>query len=166
MDAVLDSTVMCHILRKPKKSRKTGYLETCLDAPLKKHSIILVLDYGKGLQSEWEKTCNPDLIQSVLTKWIELGIEVKTVSPNTLPEPMRRKLRSIGFTDTVDNLILRLANSLGDCVIASIDPDFWDPREDKGGSIVGNENSPIAKLCREELNALVLSLVQFMQKYK
>lgn len=155
MEIVLDSVSLQHLLRNLEPREGSGGYETALDRPMRNGGLILVLDNVGGLEGEWVKTCGKEIVGVVLSKWEELkGVSFIPAPPAIHPH-ITKQLRILGFTDTIDKLILRLATTTADHVVVSDDNDFWDP---KSTTERGNRNAPVTKLCREQLGITITLL--------
>jgi hypothetical protein len=122
-----------------------------------------VLDRAGGLQGEWIKTCGEELVAVVITKWDELeGISFAD-TPAKIHHHIVKKLKVLGFNDTVDKLILRLAVETQDHTIVSDDNDFWDPKSTKKR---GKPNAAVARLCREQLGIKITLLAPLLGQLK
>ena len=153
---VLDTVSLCHLLRTPRRvkprDRKASF-ETALDRPMEEEKLSLALDTTGGLVSEWQQTCGEDVVGVVLTRWVDLNAILYIDKPSKLGTAITKKLRQLGFDDTIDKLILRIAGSTVQRTVVSDDNDFWDPRSTK---LRGNRNARVAKFCREELNIVIM----------
>ena len=156
MEAVLDTVSLHHLLRTPRTSiRGRARLETALDEPMRKGRLRLALDDAGGLQSEWEETCGAEAVRVALTRWIELKAIIPGGSLPKIPHAVGRKLRQLGFKDTIDKIVLRLGLVVTDRIVVSDDSDFWEPGSP---GLRGNRNARVARLCREELGVVVTLL--------
>lgn len=157
---VIDSVTMKHIVRPPKPSRKSKrplqVPNNPLHEPIRLGKLQLALDASKGLISEWERTCGPD-IRVLETYWVEQGGIHLVQNPPNYGSAISRRLKILGFgVDTIDKLVLRIALGTKDRTIISDDSDFWDPKKRHNNTAVGNRNAPVAKLCRDELGVTIL----------
>ena len=113
MWVVIDSVSLNHLLRKPKRAqssprRKSPGLKTSLDNHLQIGTLRICLDSKDILKSEWEQTCGIEAIHILINHWSDLqGIILISKIP-TLGTAVSRKLRRLGFTDTIDKFILKL----------------------------------------------------------
>lgn len=159
MDVVLDTASLHRLLCRPRRTRgRIGgrwSLETPLDEPIRGGRVAVALDRAQGLVSEWEQTCGRELVGVVLARWEPLRGILIIDTPPPLGGRITRRLRCLGFRDTVDKLVLRLALAIRDRVIVSDDSDFWDPRRRDSR---GDRNACVARLCRDELQVTVLVL--------
>ena len=130
MQVVIDTVSIQHLLRGIKPSARRGRKTppTALDKPIKQHKLALYIDTDGGLVDEWEQTCGTDTIQVLITYWASFGA-VKSVIPKPIERSYSRKLSQLGFVDTIDRLILRIALATTDRRVISDDPDFWDPAD-------------------------------------
>jgi hypothetical protein len=159
MEIILDTVSLQHLLRPA--SRRPGArqarlrLETSLDPILRTGALVLVMDSDGGLLGEWLTTCGREYVQVLITRW-STYISLVERPPN-LSRNLSRKLRQLGFSDTIDKLILRLAVQTNDHYIVSDDSDFWDPLH---VSAKGKVNAPVAKYIRDEFGVTVMLLGQ------
>ena len=162
MQVVVDSDSMNHVVRSPKKSGPR--FATCLDKPIKDGRLTIALDAARGLQSEWEKSCGPDRIKSLVIKWQDLnGIDwIGNVRP--LGGTVVKHLKSLGFKDQpIDKLVLKLARETNDHIVVSNDSDFWDPRDTKSP---GNGNAPVARFCKRSLGIEIILLKSLLGRLR
>jgi hypothetical protein len=117
--------------------------------------LLLVLDRAGGLESEWVETCGKETVGVILSKWEELKGVTFLPAPHSLHHHITKRLRLLGFSDTIDKLILRLAAVTADHIVVSDDNDFWDP---KLTTERGNANAPVTRLCREQLGITIMLL--------
>ena len=168
MEIVLDTVCLQKLILRPKRSRRRSIpasarkLATAIDTQLRQKEVILALDEKGGILDEWQSTCGPDTVQSIISYWGGELSCIKYVKPKKYSQSHRQRLRAMGFgcnNGTVDKLILRVAFSLSDKNIVSNDSDFWNPkkRSIKSGA-VGNKNAPVAKYCREHLGITIMTL--------
>jgi hypothetical protein len=162
VQVVLDTVSFQHLLRTPKKSPKKSGLETALDAPMRNGNLSLVFDSQDGLIGEWERTCGVDATRVVFTRWSEFpdAVKLKDALP-TIATALRKRLRQLGFDDTIDKVVLRLGVLARDRTVISDDNDFWDPRSTQRR---GDKNAPVARLCREELGVTITLLGPLLSK--
>ena len=163
IEAILDTVVMQHLLRKPhpkgkkkkknKKKSKAFSLDEC-DKFFEKKTLRLIADSDRGLISEWEKTCGVDNVRQLLVRWTDAnGIHLVRVR-SAIPNAVAQLLTKLGFNDTVDKLIVRTALGHGlRTRIVSIDSDFWNPANRND---VGNVNAPVARLLKDRLGLTVV----------
>ncbi len=168
MQVVIDSVSMKALTRQPKlssrsKPSKSTY-GTSLDRSMSRGRLVVVLDSPGGILSEWLRTCDPEFIKVLVTRWEELRGIIFMKNPPSLNHAVSRRLRGLGFgNDTIDKLILRLAVITKDKVVVSDDSDFWDPTRPQNDSRVkGNPNAPVARLCKKELGVTILLLKMLM----
>ena len=163
MHVVMDTVCMLHVLRCPRVSRcrrrSPDAIVTVLHQPLRTGKARLVVDVAGGLIDEWCDTCGREVIQVLVTKWEGFGA-VDPVVPGKVPSHIAKNLRGLGFQDTIDKLILRIALATGDRTVVSDDSDFWDPAQP---SKRGQTDAPVARLCRDKLQITVMLLKTFLR---
>jgi hypothetical protein len=167
VEAVLDTVSLKHLLRVPRQGRsrrgRSPRLETALDTPMQKQKLCLALDKSGGLISEWKQTCGADVVEVVFTRWVELNAIVLVDDLPKIGLAINKKLRQLGFTDTIDKIVLRLGLIAKDHIVVSDDNDFWNP---KSTMERGNRNAPVARLCREGLGVTVTLLRPLLQQVR
>lgn len=128
---------------------------------MRQRRIMIALDQTRGLLSEWEQTCGRGVVGPLLARWESLqGILLIDNLP-CLDRRITRRLRSLGFQDTIDKVVLRLALAIDGRVVVSDDCDFWDPRKPTSR---GDRNACVARLCREQLSVTVMVLGMLVQR--
>lgn len=165
MDAVIDTVAMNHLLR-PKHGSKRKILSrtvvpiSALEGPLRNRQLFVWLDRDRAIVDEWMRTCNPEHVRSTLIYWEGLGA-LKTRLPWTSIKPRAeaRRLHQLGFRDTIDKLLVRLALAIGGATIVSNDPDFWNPAD---AHSVGSANGPVAVILRNALGINLFALKDFV----
>jgi hypothetical protein len=160
-ETALDTSALQHVLRRPKGKRSQGTeLETCLDRRFRAKTLSLVTDKAGGLVGEWEKTCGPDA-KVVFVAWSDRGV-IRLISElPTLPPAISRKLSQLGFRDTIDRLVIKLAVASTGKLAISEDPDFWDPAD---ANYFGSDAAVVAVLCRDALGISTLRLKTFLDR--
>lgn len=161
MEIILDTASLQHLLRNPQERPGRDSYETALDTPMRKQKLILVLDRVGGLQGEWIETCGEEIIAVLINKWEELRAISFVDTPPKIHHHLTKKLKHLGFNDTIDKLILRLAAKTKDKTVVSDDNDFWDPKSLKER---GNRNALVARVCREELGITITLLAPLLRK--
>ena len=162
MEAALDSVVVNHLLRKRRGSRSPG-TSTRLDAFMRNKLLRVGIDRDQAVVTEWETVAGPEAVRQLMIHWNDLG-GVRVVIPiRSLPRIVAQRLRQLGFQDTIDKLLLRIAVQLADRVVVSQDSDFWDPSLQGRRCPVGESRAPVPTLCRMELNVTILSLPQLIR---
>ena len=162
MQVVVDSVSMNHVVRSPKKSGTR--FATCLDKPIKDGRLTIALDAARGLQSEWENSCGPELIKRLVIKWKDLNgiVSIRNVRP--LGGTVVKHLKSFGFKDkAIDKLVLKLARETNDHIVVSDDSDFWDPRDPRSP---GNTNAPVARFCKRSLDIEIILLKSLLGRLR
>ncbi len=159
MEVVIDSVTMNHFIRCP--SRKKSLLSTTsLDNFILKKRLIIGIDHERVLIDEWVRTCGPEAIKTVIVRWSDYG-GVRLVKKSNIHYHIKKRLRILGFCDAIDIVVLQIAIALGDKIIISNDPDFWDPRNRRN---IGNAQAPVARLCKQHWNVKILLPDELMQK--
>ena len=153
----IDSVSMQHLCRPVviKKTTKKKVVEhfgiDLITLALSGKHLRMYIDAKFSLRDEWIKTCSRDIIEPILSRWIESGgVVQQDCATHTIPAPLRNQLRKFKFEDTVDRLIVRLALvSVNQAAlpfhIATNDSDFWDPLD---SSKAGSPTAPIAAALR------------------
>ena len=168
MEIVVDTVSLKHLLRKPRRSAKQSASSkrnphdvTVLDRPIRLRKVTVALDYGKGLQSEWEKTCGREAIRVLIIHWEAMNAIVFIKKIEKFAPQINNKLRRLGLTGTVDKLILRLAYTTRDRKVISDDNDFWNPARPRDR---GNPSAPVAKFCNEALGIEILLIKHLLDR--
>jgi len=154
---VLDSSSLNHLLKKAKtvRDRFNNAVGTALDDAIDKGKLQLAVDPTRILIDEWKQTCGSEIVQVLITKW-ESKKGIKLVGKlGTFSNSQRKKLLELGFTGTIDKLIVKIAIVAEDHTIVSEDSDFWDPINIDNS---GKKNAPVARFLREEFEITVLFL--------
>lgn len=163
MDVVLDSSSLNHLLRSPRKRRGGGQeeFECSIDPFINSGKLRLALDPARALVDEWRQTCDSEAVQVLITQWeANNGIFVVDAAGKISPADTKT-LKSLGFNDTCDKLVVRIALVTDDRIIVSEDSDFWDPKTKANR---GNKNAPVARLLREAMEITVLGLAILIRK--
>jgi len=92
--------------------------------------------------------------------WTDLGGLHYLRSQPSLPPQLRRRLTQLGFSDTIDRLIVAIALCTTDRHIVSEDSDFWDPR-DPGRK--GDPRAPVATLLDRDATISVRTLQELFR---
>lgn len=159
MQVVIDSVSLQHLLRKPRRSRRTELPESSVDRLIRLRRMTVALDRAGGLLDEWKRTCGQDAVNVLIAHWESLPDGVLLIANVASLEPRAsRKLRELGFRDAIDRLVLRIALRTTDRVVISDDSDFWDPKRPNDRRVRGNRNAPVARFSREELGIEVVLL--------
>lgn len=169
MEVVIDTESINRLLRSFKPSRKRrdkraldNLLQTSLDGPIQKKQVVVIVDLAGGLIDEWKRTCGSEYIQVLITRWEPLG-GIRAINPvSKIERAVSRQLRQLGFSGTIDRLILRIALSTSDRTVVSEDPDFWDPANPRSR---GDRNAPVASLCCTQLGIKVLLLATLLSMF-
>ncbi len=162
MQVVVDSVSMNHVVRSQRKSG--SHFATILDRPIKDGRLTIALDAARGLESEWENSCGPELIKILVIKWKDLNgiVWIRNVRP--LGGAVVKHLKSLGFKDQpIDKLVLKLARETNDHIVVSNDSDFWDPRDTKSP---GNGNAPVARFCKRSLGIEIILLKSLLKRLR
>ena len=158
MEVTLDSTTVVSLLRTPRKARKPREYATRLDTYVKHGSLRVGVDPDHAIFDEWKRTAGDEYVEQVVIKWNDLGGIVTVPKLGRWNPHVGKKLRALGFTGTIDKLLVKVALVLRDKVVVSDDSDFWDPSKPHDRRIRGNQNAPVAKLLTDELNVNVYTL--------
>lgn len=151
MDAVFDTVSVKQLVNCISRDSLT----TSIDAFLRERILQLRVDADGALIDEWARSCGLTIIQPLVSQWNDWGAVVVTRPVTKLPTPVRGKLRKLGFTQTIDKLVLRIALASTDKRVVSEDSDFWDPADVKSP---GNHRAVVATICRDCLGITVLIL--------
>ena len=161
MDIVLDSVSLNHLLRSPRRVRErfNETVGTPLDPAIADGTLKLAVDISRGLIDEWARTCGPEVVHVLVTKW-ESQNGILLMGPlGKLSSSQRSRLLRLGFTDACDKLIVKIAVATDSRTIVSDDSDFWDPKQ-KGNYC--NPNAPVARILIEELGINIFVLKQLI----
>lgn len=159
MQAVIDTVSMQHLLRAIKPS-KNNVLNTAIDKHINAGRLCLAVDDDLALIDEWCSTCGREYITVLINKWEYSNGLLPVILSSPIHMHVSRNLRILGFTDTIDKLILRIAVNTVDRVVVSDDSDFWDPA-DPGKR--GDSSTPVAKICKNDLNISLYLLSTFLK---
>lgn len=151
MDIVLDSVCISSLLR----TRRPDRVVDDLTKRIERHLVRVIVDGDGGIVSEWEETCNRELVHALIAKWESVRGFESCRKLGKIPADLKNKLRQLGFADTVDIVILRVALVVTDRTIISDDSDFWDPADPTS---IGRRNAPVARLLRDAEEVEVLPL--------
>lgn len=157
VEVVLDTNIIVSISRKP-----TAPPNDKVSAAVEKKRVRIVVDAPGGIQGEWEKTANREVVQQLIIHWHQFQGWRLVPSIRGLPRKATTALRRMGFKDTIDKLVIRTAYSTLDKRVATNDPDFWDPKDRDS---FGKKNAPVAKLCREQLATRVSTLAELVAEF-
>lgn len=165
---VVDSVTLNHHLRQPtirnayKKKPKKGSHKSrhTIHSTVSNGQIRIAIDKARSLVDEWIKTCEEEAVKQFIILCEGHQGLVEILQPRALGQQVNKKLRLLGFTDTVDKLVLRIAYGSEHKIVISDDSDFWDPSQPDNSSVKGNSNSPIAKICHDELGISVMMMNQ------
>lgn len=169
MRAVVDSSCINHLFR-GRATRKTRQRaarparpsdipqisEDPISRCIASGNFLVVLDRDLALLDEWRRTNGPELVNAIYEKWYNAQ-GVAFVNATKLHVHVRKRMRQLGFEDTGDKLIVRIANSDTDRNIVSEDGDFWDPADKKQK---GKPGAEVARLLSNELNITLHTLGQ------
>lgn len=134
---MLDSCVLVHLLR----GCVPGRYDDVTRAVLSRH-LLVGLDRDLALLQEWRTTAGAEAVQALFIRWSDAG-GVRVVDGARIPSSVSKQLRTSGFEDTVDKLIVRIALAIKDKWVVTEDSDFWDPRDKRA---LGNAAAPVAKV--------------------
>jgi len=162
LDAAIDSVTINHLIRNLKMTKKKSVkqIETNLDKHIDAKRLIIGMDKAYSLADEWKKTCGEEVIQMLLINWKDRK-GIKIIQPRPISSNVSKKLRIYGFQDTIDKLLIRIALALTDKIVVTNDGDFWDPHDH---SCIGDADAPVAKLCYERLDVLIILPDQLMKR--
>lgn len=167
MKAVLDSVVINHLLRRPRRERRrrgSARTATVLDEHLRAKNLILYVDPQFALVDEWKRTSGQEAVQQLVIRWVDLDALLTVEALRTVGPTVTRRLRQLGFRDTVDKLILRIALALDDRNVVSNDGDFWDPLKPGRACPIGKHSAPVAALLASQLVITVHTLRQLLNR--
>ena len=165
MEIVLDSVSLKHLLRKPRPIRQRRRLhsyfgQTNLDEHIRQGNLFIALDTTNVLMNEWERTCGEEEIRVLITNWHDLnGLRLFGHIPS-LDCAVKRTLRHLGLSGTVDFFLVRLTNATGERNLVSDDHNFWEPGNTASK---GNDRAPVAAFLSGELGIRTLLLGQLMR---
>lgn len=163
MQVVLDTVVVNHLLRRPAAGRKAASFSTSIDEYIDNGRLTVHVDKDGGIIDEWKDTCGREYIEALMIRWYDAKGLFSVHKPGRIPPATVNKLRQLGFDDTIDKLLLRVALSevkgITDKIVVSNDSDFWNPANPND---VGERNAPVAKLLRDEIEVIVYTLKLLM----
>jgi hypothetical protein len=122
--------------------------------------IQLTLGLTLAIIDEWERTVGQEYVQAFVTKLESMGVLFSVPALGRIPPAVSRKLVQLGFLDTIDKVLLRVAMVLADKIVVSGDADFWDPGKKDIRRLSRNPHAPVAALCRNALGVTALTLSQ------
>ena len=162
MQVVLDSVAVNHLLRRPAAGRKAASFSTSIDEYIDNGRLTVHVDKDGGIIDEWKDTCGREYIEALMIRWYDAKGLFSVRKPARIPPSTVKKLRQLGFNDTIDKLLLRVALSIVDRIVVSNDSDFWNPAKPDDKRWLGDSNAPVAKLLREEIKVVVYTLKMLM----
>ncbi len=162
MEATLDTVVVCSLLRRPRRGRAAAARGTSLDCFVQARRLLIGVDPGLSIVSEWKQTAGEEPVQAMLTKWDEYGGFFRVQKLGRIPPHVAKQLRILGFVDAIDKLLIRTALALADKIVVSTESDFWHPSRPNDKALRGNSNAPVARCCRQRLDVTVLTLRQLI----
>ncbi len=162
MEVAIDTVVISHLLRSPRRAQGRQRAETSLDEHLRNGGLQIGIDRQRAIIHEWERTCGEEYVRNLAIMWESFGAFVIADPLGTIPPAVSRRLRQRGFRDTIDKLLLKIAIAINDRVVVSEDGDFWDPQQHPPRGCIGDRNACVAQLLREECDVLVLTLRQLL----
>ena len=118
---------------------------TSLDRFIQEGVLIVGVDTDRALIDEWMRTCSEEAIKALIIRWADYG-GLRFVIKSNIHYHDKRKLRQLGFCDSIDMIVLQVAIALRDRIIVSSDCDFWNPKNTRSR---GNPNTPVATFCRK-----------------
>jgi len=158
MQAVIDTVVMHHNCRAMLQTTEPTVLQRCVVQA----ALSIAVDPDQAIIHEWERTAGKEVVQTLVIEWFERGALFTVPSLGRIPPHTMRRLRLIGFDDTVDKLVLRVAMSTLDRIVVSDDSDFWDPADPTHPGQIGDSRAPVAAILRSECNVQVLCFPQLL----
>ena len=156
MKVVLDTVSLNQLLLDHSRAALTSLVEPSL----KSGALAFVVDRDQALIHEWCRTCGWELVQVLVARWEPMGGFIVPEDVPALERTVARRLRRLGFTGTIDKLVLRLAVATPESRIVSEDGDFWDPDSARRGDPAGR----IATLLRDQLNVVVMLLAGLLHE--
>ena len=142
-------------------TRGVGMADSCtaIDPALERKCLKLAVDRAGSLIDEWRQTCGCELVEVLINHWEPLKALVVIDAPGALDQRARKRLNQLGFKDTIDKLVVRLACHTADRTIVSDDGHFWDPNPALKGDPAGVTASTLAR----ELDITVMVLATLIQ---
>src|SRR5262249_38883086 len=136
-EVVLDTCVVAVISRTPKSPPADT-----LSSAVKKKKFRVCADLAGGLVGEWEETANAEVVRQLIVYW-EQHPGWKLGDPQVFPQHVSKKLTALGFTQTIDRLIVRIAMGTSEKKVVTNDSDFWDPKNKKSA---GDHKAPVSRV--------------------
>lgn len=158
--AVIDSVAVNHLLRPPKQKRVVTH-PIPLGAFMRAKILTFMVDPKRGIIDEWSNTSSPEAVAQLVIQWEALGGLRVVRQLGKLYSADSKKLRRLGFDDTIDKLVLKVALATDDKTIVSEDSDFWDPKN-PGRRSVGKNDAVVCKFLREVMGVDVSTLKGFV----
>jgi len=155
MDIVLDSCCLHHLVRGGR-----GDSPDDVTTLVKERRLRIVVDTTAAIVDEWHRTAGAEATQALIIYWSELGGFIKAAKTTKLSGSLKKRLHNLGFTDTIDRVIVETAASTADRRVVTNDPDFWDP---KNRASIGDRTAPVCAMLRKEESITVDTLLGFLQ---
>lgn len=160
--AVIDSVAVNHLLRTPKRKKRRIVPHLIpLAEFMRADTLTFMVDPDRGIIDEWSNTASPEAVAQLVIQWEALGGLRVVRKLGKLDAADSKKLRLMGFDDTIDKLILKVALATDDKIIVSEDGDFWDPKK-PGRASVGKNDAPVCKFLHRVMGVDVNTLVGFV----
>jgi hypothetical protein len=161
MEAVIDTNIVHHTLRRPKTGapRDPSLLVQCAV----KHGLVCVADRDRALLDEWRRTAGDEPVKQLVIQLTDRRALRLLPTLGRVPNGTLNELRALYFDDTIDKLILRIAVSTTERAVISEDSDFWDPSDTSRPGKIGDERAPVARLLKEHLGITVMPLVGLLR---
>ena len=106
-EAVIDSVAVNHLLRSPKKKRVARH-PIPLSAFMSAKILTFRVDSEGGIIDEWGTTSSREAIAQLVIQWEALGGLRVVQKLGKLHAADSKKLRLMGFDDTIDKIILKV----------------------------------------------------------
>ena len=158
MDVALDSVEVQHLLLTPRAGGKSPAISTALDQYIDRKALRVRVDPDCAIIDEWRETCGREYVEVLVVRWSDAGGLLPVKKVGRYSASVGKKLRLLGFDDTIDKLLVRVAMVLNDKAVVSRDSDFWNPQKPTGKRWVGDRNAPVAKVLRDHLGITVYTL--------
>lgn len=166
LHVALDTVTLNHLLRFPRQRKRQAVIGTVLDEFIRSEALCIGVDPDSAIIDEWRRTNNPEYVEILVVRWFESGGLFRVERVGRYSAVVSKKLRRLGFSDTVDKLLVRVALVLKDRIVVSIDSDFWNPRRPREKKWLGDNNAPVAQLLRNELGISVHTLKLLLERLK
>lgn len=171
MNITLDANCISSLARPPRRTKKRatkkrGRVATAvgllrLDMHVQRGDVSLNTDSGLGLLDEWRRTCGTDELKQLIVKWRDKKAIVLVQLRRNLEPHQTQYLRTAGFADAGDRLIVRIALNAQERNLVTNDPDFWDPRRT---SMRGNSAAPVHRYLLAECGITSIMLGELFSR--